>query len=289
MADDERLARELRLAAQRGEIIAQYQPQVDLHDGVLVALEALSRWRHPSRGVIPPAEFIPLAEATGAMIAIGDAMLETACRYGAALVRAGRRIEVAVNVAAAQLSEGTFAERVAHHLAATGMPPTLLTLELTETRAVPEEAAETLEGIRAAGIGISVDDVRTVEEAELRVRSLPITELKVDRSVITLLPGDRSVAARLVGFARDHGLRAVAEGVETEPQFVAVRELGFDRAQGYLFGRPAPERSISARLAVATAPGVPGGRTAAPGAVATAPGVPGPGVPPGGRIAQSAP
>jgi EAL domain-containing protein (putative c-di-GMP-specific phosphodiesterase class I) len=289
MSDDERLARALRLAVERGEIIAQYQPQVDLRDGLLVALEALSRWRHPRRGVIPPGEFIPLAEATGAMIAVGDVMLEAACRYGAALVRAGRRIEVAVNVAAAQLAEATFVERVTHHLEAAGMPPALLTLELTETRPVPDEAIGALAGIRTTGVGISVDDVRTVEEAEIRVRSLPITELKVDRSVIRRLPEDRSMAAQLLGFARDHGLRAVAEGVETRPQLIAVRELGFERAQGYLFGRPMPERRISARLAVATAPGVPGGGMAAPGAVATAPGVPGPGVPPAGRFAQSAP
>ncbi|WP_130354174.1 EAL domain-containing protein [Agromyces ramosus] len=250
MSEQERLARELALAAERGEIIAQYQPQVDLRDGLLVALEALSRWRHPKRGVVAPREFIPLAEATGAMVAIGDVMLESACRYGAALVRTGRRIEVAVNVAAAQLGEARFAERVAHHLQESGMPAALLTLELTETRPVPAEAAETLTGIHAIGVGVSVDDVRTVEEAEARVRALPITELKVDRSVIRRLPDDRGIAAQLVGFAREHGFRSVAEGVETRPQLVAVRELGFDRAQGYLFGRPVPARRMSARLAV---------------------------------------
>ncbi|WP_173921795.1 EAL domain-containing protein [Agromyces sp. Marseille-P2726] len=249
MSERDRLARELRVAAERGEIIAQYQPQVDLHDGLLVALEALSRWRHPSRGVIAPGEFIPLAEATGAMVAIGDVMLEAACRYGATLARAGRRIEVAVNVAAAQLRERSFVERVAHHLRAFGMPASLLTLELTETRPVPAEAAEALDGLRALGVGVSVDDVRTVEEARARVLALPITELKVDRSVIRRLPDDRGAAAQLLGFARDHGLRSVAEGVETRPQFVAVRELGFDRAQGYLFGRPVAARSITARLA----------------------------------------
>jgi EAL domain-containing protein (putative c-di-GMP-specific phosphodiesterase class I) len=255
MSEQERLARELRLAAGRGEIIARYQPQVDLHDGLLVAVEALSRWRHPQRGLIPPREFIPVAEATGAMVAIGDVMLAAACRYGSALVRAGRRIEVAVNVAAAQLSEEQFAERVTHHLQASGMPAELLTLELTESRPVPAEAAEALTGIRAIGVGVSVDDVRTVDEAEARVLALPITELKVDRSVIRRLPEDRGVAAQLLGFAREHGLRTVAEGVETQPQLVAVRELGFDRAQGYLFGRPVPASRISARLEVGSAPG----------------------------------
>jgi EAL domain-containing protein (putative c-di-GMP-specific phosphodiesterase class I) len=255
MSEQERLARELHLAAERGEISAHDQPQVDLRDGLLVALEALSRWRHPSRGTISPREFIPLAEATGAMIAIGDVMLEAACRYGAALVLAGRRIEVAVNVAAAQLSEARFAERVTHHLQVSGMPAALLTLELTETRPVPPQAAEALAGIRAIGVGVSVDDVRTLEEAEARVRALPITELKVDRSVIRRLPDDRAVAAQLLGFAREHGLRSVAEGVETRPQLVAVREIGFDRAQGYLFGRPVPARKISARLAVGSAAG----------------------------------
>ena len=248
MSNDERLARDLRLAVERGEIIAQYQPQVDLRDGLLVAIEALSRWRHPERGVIPPRDFIPLAEATGAMIAIGDTMLEAACRYGAALVRGGRRIEVAVNVAAVQLLEARFTARLGHHLRETGMPAPLLTLELTETHPVPAEAAQTLAEIRTMGVGVSVDDVRTVEEAETRVRALPITELKVDRSVVCRLPDHRRVASQLVGFARDHGLRSVAEGVETRSQLAAVRELGFDRAQGYLLGRPEPERRISARL-----------------------------------------
>lgn len=254
MSEQERLARELRLAAGRGEIIARYQPQVDLRDGLLVAVEALSRWRHPRLGLIPPHEFIPLAETTGAMIAIGDVMLDVACRYGASLVRAGRRIEVAVNVAAAQLSDARFPERVTHHLQESGMPAELLTLELTETRPMPAEAAEALAGIRAIGVGVSVDDVRTVEEAEARVLALPITELKVDRSVIRRLPEDGGVAAQLLRFAREHELRSVAEGVETRPQYVAVRELGFDRAQGYLFGRPVPAGRISARLADGSAP-----------------------------------
>ena len=257
MSDDERLARDLRRAVERGEINAQYQPQVDLRDGLLVALEALSRWRHPERGILPPRDFIPLAETTGAMIAIGDVMLEAACRYGAALVRGGRRIEVAVNVAATQLTEARFTERVAHHLGATGMPAPLLTLELTETHPVPVEAAETLAEIRTLGVGVSVDDVRTLVEAEARVRALPITELKVDRSVVRRLPDHRRVASQLVGFAREHGLRSVAEGVETRSQLVAVRELGFDRAQGYLLGRPEPERRISARLSGGSSPAVP--------------------------------
>ena len=248
MSDDERLARALRLAVERGEIIAQYQPQVDLRDGLLVALEALSRWRHPQRGILPPRDFIPLAEATGLMIAIGDVMLEAACRYGAALIRGGRRIEVAVNVAAAQLTEVQFTERLGHHLRATGMPARLLTLELTETSPVPAEAAETLADVRTIGVGVSVDDVRTIEEAEARVLALPITELKVDRSVVRRLPDHRGVASQLVGFAREHGLRTVAEGVETRSQLAAVRELGFDRAQGFLLGRPEPERRITARL-----------------------------------------
>ena len=118
------------------------------------------------------------------MIAIGDVMLEAACRYGAALIRGGRRIEVAVNVAAAQLTEAQLHRAVGAPSRATGMPARLLTLELTETRPVPVEAAETLAEMRTLGVGVSVDDVRTVEEAEARVRALPISELKVDRSVV---------------------------------------------------------------------------------------------------------
>lgn len=248
MSEHERLARELRLAAERGEIVAQYQPQVDLRDGHLVALEALSRWRHPRRGLIPPQAFIPLAEASGVVDVIGDAMLDAACRYGAALASTGRRIEIAVNVAAAQLSDDGFAEKVAGCLSRWGMPGQLLTVELTETRPSPEEATAALAHVRRIGVGVSIDDVCTVEEAEIRMRELPVTELKVDRSVIGRLPHARDVAAALVGYARDLGLRIVAEGIETWPQLAAVRELGFDRAQGYLLGRPVPPGRITARL-----------------------------------------
>jgi EAL domain-containing protein (putative c-di-GMP-specific phosphodiesterase class I) len=248
MSEHERLARELRLAAGRGEILAQYQPQVALQDGHLVALEALSRWRHPKRGLMPPREFIPLAEASGSVGLIGDAMLDEACRFGAALARAGRRIEIAVNVAAAQLAADVFVEKVAGCLARWGLPAHLLTVELTETRPSPAGATRLLARARRIGVGVSIDDVRTAEEAERRMRDLPVTELKVDRSVIARLPHDREVAAELVAMARDLGLRTVAEGVETWSQLVAVRELGFDRAQGYLLGRPVSARRIMARL-----------------------------------------
>jgi EAL domain-containing protein (putative c-di-GMP-specific phosphodiesterase class I) len=141
-----------------------------------------------------------------------------------------------------RISEFEIEDRTLAHLqfviAATGQPPSLLTLELTETRPSPAKAVSVLAGVRSAGVGVSIDDVRSVEEAVTRTRSLPVTELKVDRSVIQRLPGDDRTAMQLVQFARDHGMRSVAEGVETDEQWQAVRDLGFDRAQGYLFGRP---------------------------------------------------
>ena len=248
MQDEHGLARELRFAAARGEITARFQVQVDVRRGLVVALEALSRWQHPRLGIVPPNAFIPIAEAIDAMNAVGDVMLEAACRYGAALTNAGRRVGVAVNVAAEQLSQRRFVERVAHHLESSGLPAALLTLELTESRPAPATAARTLAGVRSLGVGVSVDDVRTLEEAIDRVRSLPITELKVDRSVIQRLPEDSRDAAVLAGFAREHGLQSVAEGVETPSQWDAVRELGYDRAQGYLFGRPMTPGQMTVRL-----------------------------------------
>lgn len=248
MHDEQRLARELGFAAARGEIIARFQAQVDVRRGLVVALEALSRWKHPRLGIVPPNAFIPLAEAGDAMNSVGDAMLEAACRYGAVLARAGRGIGIAVNVAAVQLSQRRFAERVAHHLETSGLPAALLTLELTESHPAPASAAGTLMAIRRLGVGVSVDDVRTLEEAVVRIRSLPVTEVKVDRSVIRRLPEDSRDAAVLVGFARERGLQSVAEGVETPVQWEAVRALGFDRAQGYLFGRPMTPRRMTHRL-----------------------------------------
>ncbi|HZW40660.1 MAG TPA: EAL domain-containing protein [Agromyces sp.] len=248
MHDEHGLAHELRFAAARGEITARFQVQVDVRRGLVVALEALSRWQHPRLGIVPPNAFIPLAEAIEAMNAVGDVMLEAACRYGAALASAGRRIGIAVNVAAEQLSQRRFVERVAHHLESSGLPSALLTLELTESRPPPASAARTLVAVRSLGVGVSIDDVRTLEEAEDRIRSLPITELKVDRSVIRRLPEESHDAAVLVGFAREQGLQSVAEGVETQSQWEAVRALGFDRAQGYLFGRPMTPDQMTIRL-----------------------------------------
>jgi EAL domain-containing protein (putative c-di-GMP-specific phosphodiesterase class I) len=248
MHDDQGLAHELRFAPERGEITARFQPQVDVRRGLVVAVEALSRWHHPRLGVVPPNTFIPIAEAGDAITAVGDVMLEAACRYGAALVGAGRRIGIAVNVAAVQLSQRRFVERVAHHLDTSGLPAALLTLELTESQPTPASAAGTLAAVRSLGVGVSIDDVCTLDEAETRVSPFPVTELKVDRSVIRRLPDDRGDAAVLVDFAREHGLLSVAEGVETAPQWEAVRELGFDRAQGYLFGRPMTPHRMTDRL-----------------------------------------
>lgn len=248
MHGNQRVMRELRRAAARGEIVAEYQSQVDAQDGHTVAVEALSRWHHPERGVLGPQHFIPMAEETRSMDAVGDAMLDAACRFGAALAREGRRLEVAVNVAAVQLEQPRFAENVVKHLTRAGLEPRLLTLELTEARPSPAMALRALDRVRAHGIGVSLDDVRTLEEAEFRIGALPITELKVDRSVIERLPEDQRMAGDLVRFARDRGLRTVAEGVETERQWDAVRALGFDRAQGFLFGRPTAPEQMSVRL-----------------------------------------
>ncbi|MGR0318760.1 EAL domain-containing protein [Agromyces sp. ZXT2-3] len=253
MRSEQWVIRELPRAAARGEIAAVFQSQVDATSGDTAALEALSRWYHPERGVIPPQDFIPIAEESRSMDALGDAMLRAACRYGAALLAADRRIEIAVNVAAVQLANAGFADGVLRRLGEFAHPPALLTLELTESRPSPASATDELHRLRALGLGISLDDVRTVDEAEFRARGLPISEVKVDRSVIERLPEDDEVAAALVAYARRHGLRSVAEGVENERQWDAVRRLGFDRAQGFLFGRPIRPEQMSERLAAEAA------------------------------------
>jgi len=245
---DQWVVRELPSAAARGDIAAVFQSQVDTTTGDTAALEALSRWNHPERGVIPPQDFIPAVEETRSMDALGDAMLRAACRYGTALLAAGRRIEIAVNVAAIQLAHSGFAERVRGRMQEFGLPPELLTLELTEARPSPASAAGELERLRSLGVGTSLDDVRGVDEAEFRARGLPISEIKVDKSIIERLPDDDRIAADLVAYARHRGVRSVAEGVETERQWDAVRRLGFDRAQGFLFGRPMPSERMTERL-----------------------------------------
>ncbi|PJJ70854.1 EAL domain-containing protein (putative c-di-GMP-specific phosphodiesterase class I) [Diaminobutyricimonas aerilata] len=244
---DERVA-ELRGALERGEVVAYYQPQVDLQSGRIVGLEALSRWHHPERGKVLPFEFIRLAEGSDAIDVLGRAMLHDATAFGRRIASRGHRLQISVNVSAVQLYDDRFVDDVLDRLAESDFPAQLLTLELTESRLIDSAGIERLERLRNEGVGISVDDLGVGHASRARVRRLPTTEVKIDRSLLSGAFTDARRLAALVRFGRHQGLRTVAEGVETRAQVERLRRLGCDRGQGYLFGEARGEAETIALL-----------------------------------------
>jgi len=237
------LAADLAGASARGEIVAFYQPQIDVATGSVVGAEALSRWFHPELGLITPATFIPLAEADGSIAEIGDHMLNIACEFGAAHNRRGAALDIAVNVSAIQLLDGEFAANALRTAAVHGLDPHHLTIEVTETEAVHDVAAvgERFDLLRDAGVTVSVDDFGTGQSSIEQLLWLQASELKIDRSLVQNLAGNSyTLLAAVIAFAHDKGLRVVAEGVETSCQLAAMTDFGCDRVQGYLTGRALP-------------------------------------------------
>jgi EAL domain-containing protein (putative c-di-GMP-specific phosphodiesterase class I) len=242
-------------AAARGEIEVFFQPQFDLSDLSdlrIVAVESLSRWRHPFRGLVSPLEFIPEAEAGGEIHAVGAFMLIDSCRSAARWAAEGTPIQVSVNVSARQLDGRAFFDETVSTLERTPLDPALLTLEITESLAILDRAAavEGLDRLRALGVDIAIDDFGTGHSSLEQLTSLPFTELKIDRSLVQSIGDDSDDAiAAIVERAHARRIRVVAEGIETEEQLDRARRLGCDRAQGFLLGHPVPENEMDAILA----------------------------------------
>jgi diguanylate cyclase (GGDEF)-like protein/PAS domain S-box-containing protein len=258
------LTTELHRALDEGEFVVYYQPQVDLSTMCVIGCEALMRWRHPERGLVPPDLFIPLAEEIGLMQPIGEWVLREACAQGIAWERAyGNGMRVAVNLSARQFQQRGLTEMVADVLAQTGLPPRLLELEVTETSimADPEAAARTLAEIAAMGVSVALDDFGTGYSSLTHLRQLPIDRLKIDRSFVSALPADAddcAIATAVIDLGRNLGLQVIAEGVETWQQVAFLRAKGCSEVQGYLFGKPQPaERfALAANIATVDSPAV---------------------------------
>ena len=240
------LASSLRHALDNQELRVYYQPLHDLRDGSQVGMEALVRWQHPQRGLIPPAEFIPIAEDNG-MIGVIDAwVLEQACRQMVRWNEEGDRLNfVAVNVSSRLFSRGELDQRVAAVLAETGLPPEQLELEVTESAIMedPDAALKLLTSLRALGVRLAIDDFGTGYSSLARLKRLPVDKLKLDQSFVRGLPDDPEDAAitrAVIALGKSLGLKVLAEGIEQPAQADFLRELGCNYGQGYHFGRPQP-------------------------------------------------
>jgi diguanylate cyclase (GGDEF)-like protein/PAS domain S-box-containing protein len=235
----------LRRGLERDEIVVYCQPKVGLATGRIVGFEALARWQPAQGELISPAEFIPLAEETGLILPLGQAVLDKACRFAAELARDGDGLSVAVNLSPRQFRQPDLAGLVEGSLVRAGLDPRLLEVEITESSIMDEvgEAVKKLHLLADMGVDISVDDFGTGYSSLAYLKHFPISELKVDRSFITGLTRnreDRNIVAAVVALARSFGLRVVAEGVEHLSQLEVVRSLDCDVVQGFIFGRPMP-------------------------------------------------
>jgi diguanylate cyclase len=235
------LEHDLRLAISRDELRLAYQPQQEIQSRTVTGFEALLRWKHPIRGDVSPAIFIPIAEETGVILEIGDWVLKTACREAATWTRP---LTVAVNVSAVQLYNADFVKELHQILLETGLPPSRLEIEITETALVRDftRALTTLRLIKALGIRIAMDDFGTGYSSLSNLRAFPFDKIKIDGSFIKSVNSNDQAATivrAVLGLGRGLGLPVLAEGVETDAELQFLQDEMCDEVQGYLLGRPA--------------------------------------------------
>jgi diguanylate cyclase (GGDEF)-like protein len=245
---------DLARALDEDEIIAYFQPKVDLRSARVIGVEALVRWDHRETGLVPPGDFLALAEAGGHMRALTERVIEFSTRAAGDWWHSGLGLQLSVNLAPSSFSEPDWNldAFVAKALARTGLPGKALQFEVTEDAlmADPEVAAETLRRLSNLGATISIDDFGTGHSSLGRLKSLPIDELKIDRSFIQeLTDDDKTIVRSTIHLAHQMGLQVVAEGVETEEAWRQLRSMGAERAQGFLIAKPLPAREVPAWLA----------------------------------------
>ena len=244
----------MRRALERGEFLLHYQPKVEIATGVIHGVEALLRWAHPDRGLVAPAEFIPVLEETGLIVPVGAWVTREACRQIKAWQQAGLKVPpVAVNLSARQFQEKDLERTVSDILQETGVAPGLLQLEITESMLMndPEAAERTLHALKAAGVKLSIDDFGTGYSSLAYLRRFPLDILKIDRAFIKDMvdsPDDAAITLAVISLAHSLGLKVVAEGVETEAQANLLALHSCDELQGFYFSKPVGADALEAML-----------------------------------------
>jgi EAL domain-containing protein (putative c-di-GMP-specific phosphodiesterase class I) len=234
----------LRRALEHHQFALHYQPKVDLATGQITGVEALLRWTHPELGVLPPAQFIPLAEETGLIVPIGRWVMREACAQNMAWQRRGLRpISMAVNLSPRQFVDENLLQDIDEALAASGMSAVLLQLEVTESMVMRNvtRAVKVLDAIQGRGIRLAIDDFGTGYSSMSLMKQFPIDTIKVDRSFVRDLPRnseDQAIAQAIISMGKALGMTVIAEGVETTEQESFLRDHGCDEMQGFLFSKP---------------------------------------------------
>ncbi|MDH4140139.1 MAG: EAL domain-containing protein [Coriobacteriia bacterium] len=250
-----RLRHDLGFGLERGEFLLHYQPQVNMATGEILGAEALLRWLHPEKGLLPPLTFVGLAEESGAIETIGGWVLEEACAQGMRWTDLGHGpLRVAVNVSARQFRNESFVDTVRETLDRTGLDAERLQLEITETVAMedPEGAIETLQALRDIGVTVAIDDFGTGHSSMAYLKRFPLSATKIDRTFIGDVDSDKNsqyLVSTMITLATTLGLEVIAEGVERSEQVACLRALGCEKAQGFLYHPPVPADELIELLA----------------------------------------
>jgi EAL domain-containing protein (putative c-di-GMP-specific phosphodiesterase class I) len=248
------LGDDLRGGLEREEFMVYYQPKVNIQTGVVSGMEALVRWNRLKKEMVPPGEFISLAEDNGVIFPLGEWVLSTACRQAGEFgVACHRDLCVAVNLSVKQFRQKNLVAMIKETLNKTGLSPNLLTIEITENIVISdiEATIKTLKLLKELGIHVSIDDFGTGYSSLSYLKKMPLSELKIDKSFVDDIPDDAdscAIVKTILSLAKSLNLKTVAEGVETKKQLAFLRGEGCDEVQGYLFSKPLPATEMEALL-----------------------------------------
>ncbi len=246
------MEQDLRRAIAQNEFFMVYQPQIDLRSGQLVGAESLIRWRHPERGIVSPAEFIPIAESTGQIIEISQWVIRQVCRQFASWIEAGMALPcVSINISPLHFRQENLVEQIRSALSESGLDPQRLEIEITEGMAMAagDEALRTLEALKAMGVSLAIDDFGTGYSSLNRLKEFPVDRLKIDQSFIrnvTDNKNDAAITSAIIQLGHTLNLRVIAEAAETREQIEFLAAQGCDEVQGYYFSRPLPAEDFRA-------------------------------------------